>query len=680
VAKDPFRYFRIEARELIDGLAQGMLALEKDGGAEAVNRLLRLAHTLKGAARVVRQGGIADGAHAFEELLMPLRAESRAAAAPEIDACLALVDGMRAALGALEQARPAGEGAAAPAAQEIARAVRVDSGEADALVEGMAGAGRDLAELSRELDALDEARELAQSLAAFLDPDRRQRGEDAIARAGGQAAMLCERLARSQRELARRVERLQRQVVELRSRGERMRLQPASLLFGPLERALRDAGRELDRRVRWEAAGGDIGIDTAALAALAEALPHVVRNAVVHGIEAPTVRLAAGKPAEGCVSVRCARVANQVSIAISDDGGGIDFGAIRALALKRGLAGAPRPGDEAALSALLLRGGLSTSPTVTGVAGRGVGLDAVRATVEGLRGTLTLTSQPRQGTTLEVLVPASLASAPSLIVQAGGSVVAIPLDAVASTARVPAADVVRTSAGEALVLGERTVPVLELALLVGAAAGAPARRAHRTVVVLRAHGLEAALEVDRLAGTAEVSVRPFPPGVRPVPALAGAGVDDAGAPRLVLDAAAAINEVRAAVPAAAAPEPAVAPTSPILVVDDSLTTRTLEQSILESAGYEVDIAVSAEQALELAERRRYGLFVVDVEMPGMDGFEFVRRTREHPRHRQVPAILVTSRASAEDRRRGAEAGASAYIIKAEFDQVHLLQLIRGLIG
>ncbi len=164
--------------------------------------------------------------------------------------------------------------------------------------------------------------------------------------------------------------------------------------------------------------------------------------------------------------------------------------------------------------------------------------------------------------------------------------------------------------------------------------------------------------------------------------LAGASVDDAGAPRLVLDAGVAISQVRAGNPDAGLEAQAVGPLRrlPILVIDDSLTTRTLEQSILESAGYEVDIAVSAEQALTMVQGRRYGLFVVDVEMPGMDGFGFVTTTRADPVQRQVPAILVTSRADAEDRRRGRDAGACAYIVKAEFDQRVLLELIRGILG
>jgi two-component system chemotaxis sensor kinase CheA len=173
-------------------------------------------------------------------------------------------------------------------------------------------------------------------------------------------------------------------------------------------------------------------------------------------------------------------------------------------------------------------------------------------------------------------------------------------------------------------------------------------------------------------------VRPLPAFAQADPTVAGTTLDAEGVPRLVLDAAGLVAAARAS--RVARPiEPARA-RAPILVVDDSLTTRMLEQSILESAGYEVELAVSAEEALEKARARSFGLFVVDVEMPGMDGFEFVRVTRADPRLGRVPAILVTSRGAPEDRRRGADAGAAAYIVKGEFDQSRLLATIRELLG
>ncbi len=172
-------------------------------------------------------------------------------------------------------------------------------------------------------------------------------------------------------------------------------------------------------------------------------------------------------------------------------------------------------------------------------------------------------------------------------------------------------------------------------------------------------------------------MRPLPAFVAADATIAGVTLDVEGQPRLVLDPAGVLAR---AAGVRSAEQPARAPRAPILVIDDSLTTRMLEQSILESAGYEVEVATSAEDALEKARARRFGLFVVDVEMPGMDGFEFVRVTRADPRLSATPAILVTSRSAPEDRQRGLAAGASAYIVKSDFDQKRLLAEIEGLLA
>jgi two-component system chemotaxis sensor kinase CheA len=196
------------------------------------------------------------------------------------------------------------------------------------------------------------------------------------------------------------------------------------------------------------------------------------------------------------------------------------------------------------------------------------------------------------------------------------------------------------------------------------------------VVVESTDGL-AAIGVERLAGTAAVVLRALPDLAPSSDVVAGAGLDAEGTPRIVLDPD---GLVEAALRAGAPPAVAEATHPPILVIDDSLTTRMLEQSILESAGYEVDLATSGEEGLLKARARRYALFLVDVEMPGMDGFTFIERTRSEPVLSEIPAILVTSRASPEDRRRGEEVGARAYIVKSEFEQTELLERIRRLVA
>jgi two-component system chemotaxis sensor kinase CheA len=265
-----------------------------------------------------------------------------------------------------------------------------------------------------------------------------------------------------------------------------------------------------------------------------------------------------------------------------------------------------------------------------------------------------------------------------LVVEAGGQVAGIPLDVVSRAVRVAAAEINRTGTGDALVLDGRAIPFLPLAPVLNPQAPLAARPPLAwSAVVVDSDGQLAALGVERLLGTEHVVSRPLPAEVPPDQAVAGASLDAAGNPRLVLDAA---GLVARALRGQAAARPAQVRRPPILVVDDSLTTRMLEQSILESAGYEVDLAASGEEGLEKALARRYGLFLVDVEMPGIDGFTFIERSRADRRLADIPAILVTSRSDPEDFRRGETVGAHAYVVKSQFNQGELLDRIRGLVG
>jgi two-component system, chemotaxis family, sensor kinase CheA len=404
-----------------------------------------------------------------------------------------------------------------------------------------------------------------------------------------------------------------------------------------------------------------------------------VRNAVAHGIESSAARAIAGKQPIGRVEVTVVRRGNRVSFMCRDDGSGIDVEAVRRAAVKKGLVSAqakPLGADE--LLPILLKGGLTTAGLVTEMSGRGIGLDIVREAASRLGGEVFLNTEAGRGTSIELLVPVSLASLDALLVEAGGVTAAIPLSSVRRTLRVTAGEVLCTAEVESVKDEGKVIPFIPLARPLRVKS-LPARsvRAWSAVVVDGATAL-AAVGVDRILGTANLVVRPLPLLAPADPAVAGAFLDAEGTPQLVLDpeglvAAASRPDRRPAVP-----DPLSAP--PLLIIDDSLTTRKLEQSILESAGYEVDLATSAEEAFEMARERRYGLFLTDVEMPGIDGFMFVEKTRSDPALRDIPAILVTSRNSPEDRRRGEEVGASAYIVKSEFDQGQLLETIRRLVG
>jgi two-component system chemotaxis sensor kinase CheA len=449
-------------------------------------------------------------------------------------------------------------------------------------------------------------------------------------------------------------------------------------MFNTLERVARDAAQKLDRRLRFTSSGGDVRLDAAVLTLVQQALIQAVRNAVAHGVEPEAQRVSAGKDGQARVTVSVERRGNRVGFSCHDDGAGIDLEAVRRTAERRGALPANGSALTAeAAAALLLSGGISTSSAVTDIAGRGVGLDVVRDIATRLGGELRLQTQTGQGTTLELLVPVSLSSLDALIVEAAGRTVAIPLECVRRTARVAAADLARSADGASLAFDGEVVPFTTLERTLGMERGASSASGAWSAVVVKGARSMAAIGVERLRGTENVLLRALPDFTPADKVVAGVALDAQGNPRLVLDADGLVEHAGRGLGAAGSD---ATPVAPILVVDDSLTTRMLEQSILESAGYEVELASSAEEGLAKARDRRYALFLVDVEMPGMDGFDFVERTRADPALRATPAILVTSRSSAEDRQRGRRAGASAYVVKSEFEQTQLLEQIRSLVG
>jgi two-component system chemotaxis sensor kinase CheA len=684
MARDQFRYFRVEARELLEQLGQGVLDLEKGRPhPDLVARLLRLAHTLKGAARVVKQQEIADHAHALEDALAPLRDAGEAAPRNQIDLLLALLDSIGSCVAALTPPTASAPDVAGSVSEQLFRAFRPDVHDMDVLLNTMAEAHGRLASLHSFVRRVERSSHLADLVVDHLDSsggrDSSRSGERvATERARSLAQDLRAAFATLERDLSSHVDSVEREFREARSAAERLRLVPVSALFTLLERTARDAAQALGKQVVFEGRGSDVRVDVQILGTAQSALLQMVRNAVAHGIEPPPDRTAAGKTPDGRVSVHVIRRGNRIVFRCEDDGRGVDLEAVRRLARRKGLLSAETEAfGPRELLDLLLKGGISTSGSVTDVSGRGIGLDVVREAAERLSGDVSVQTEAGHGTAIELSAPFTLASLPVLGVESSGVKAFVPLDAVRGSMRIPPDAIVRTAQDQSVLYDGGSVPlgILERVLLSRVPpvrAGGPA-----SAVVVQARTGTAAFAVDRVLGTGTVVVQPLPDLAPAAAYIAGAALDEEGVPQIVLDPDALVAALGQSFAGGGQPSP-VRPS--VLVIDDSLTTRMLEQSILESAGYLVDLATSGEEGLAKARETRYALFLVDVEMPGMDGFTFVERTRAEPALHGTPSILVTSRSSPEDRRRGQEAGARAYIVKSEFDQGELLERIRELVG
>lgn len=670
MAKDPYRYFRIEARELLEGLSEGVLQLEQEGvdNSIIVRKLFRLAHTLKGASRVVKLVQVAEQAHAIEDLLTPYRDSGDPVSADAVEAMLQRLDGIKEELASLhgpEETSSSQDKASASSRGQF-DSVRIALAELDRLLQATLHAGVTLERMremgrGRRRPAADNSRRKFPSVG--LATPAPQWGEPGL-----------EQMAQEE-ALAKDLRKLREQVFELR-------LLPAATVFADLKRGVRDAAKSHRREVKLETRGGELRVDAHVLSTVRGGLLHLVRNAVAHGIEDAGIRKAAGKAAEGLVSVVVERRGHSVAFICRDDGRGIDVRSIGRAAAKRGLIGAEaaRSLDTSAAIDLLLAGGLSTTETVTEISGRGVGLDAAREVVDRLEGDIAIHSSDGAGTTVEMIVPLSLSSMPALAVEAAGAVLLIPLDVVAETLRIDDNDVAVAAEGELALWKEEQVSLVPLARVVGFDETSRGKNRCRSAVVLRAAQGHVAVTVDRVLDVRNVVVHPLPQLSDADDIVAGAAFDPMGQPQLVLSPSGLLDALAGSQSLPTGSRIALPEPQAILVIDDSLTTRMLEQSILQSAGYEVDLAVSAEEALQKAKQRRYGLFIVDVEMPGINGFEFIAAVDKDNELRDIPSILVTSRGEPEDRRRGAEVGAAAYFVKSEFDQVALLDTIKRLIG
>jgi len=674
-------YFRIEAEELVDGLGRGLLELEREPDrADVLARCFRLAHTLKGAARIAQHDAVGELAHAIEDALGPFRDAQEPVDKGCVSDLLQVLERIRRELGRSgARATPkltgasAGPAAAPPGpAEEVLDTVRVATADMDLLLEHLSEADGQLGLLRRAAESVARARRLAASLArgaARLQPA--QPAQPALDE-------LDALLTGVSQELQLALDGIGPELVQARARAASLRLVPASAIFGQLELAVREDAQVLGKRVDFETSGGDVRVEGQILAVVRESLLQQIHNAVDHGVEPEAERRAAGKPERGRVAVRVEQRGLRIAFQCQDDGRGMDPDGLRRGAVERGLVTAEEAAalDPRAVFRLAFHAGLSTRGVVTQVSGRGVGLDIVRAAAARLWADISVDSEVGQGTTVLLEVPVSTTSLLALRVAAGSRPALLPLAAVRASLHLAPGAIIRRPARDAVLYEGEALPLVPLALLLGAPE--PAEPAEPgAAVVVQAGKTRIALGVNRVLGAMDILIRPLPPGAGVQPAIAGAAFDAEGRLIPVLEPAVLLDLALAAPPAGAAPEPRRA--RPILVIDDSLTTRVLEQSILEAAGYEVDLASSAEEALTRARERRYGLFIVDVEMPGVNGFEFTAATRADPELRQVPVIMVTSLATPAHRRRGAEAGAAAYFAKSEFDHGRFLEKVAELV-
>ena len=461
----------------------------------------------------------------------------------------------------------------------------------------------------------------------------------------------------------------------------RVRMLPFAEACGGLARAVRDIAHAEGKLVDLIVEGEDVEMDRSVLEGLKDPLLHLVRNAIDHGIETPADREARGKSATGRVVVSAALRGAHLEVVVADDGAGIDLDRIREKARAKGL---DEPKDERELIRLLFLPGFSTTAMVTDLSGRGVGLDVVDSRIQALRGAVGISFEAGRGTRFTLTVPLTLTTIRCVFVSVGDLSYAIPTAHVQHLVRFEDKDV-RTAAGqEMLLLGGPPTPLRSLAELLGHGdrkiESTPEKRLS---VVVVAGGQEVAFLVDAVTAEQEVLVKNLGPRIRRLRLVSGASLLPSGKMALVLNPG---NIVRAALGQATihkiteTRKSKQARAKPrLLLAEDSMTTRALIKNILEAAGYDVTAVADGQLAWQLLQQRKIDLIVSDVDMPKMDGFELAEAVRNSSSTSELPIILVTARETDEDRMRGLQVGANAYLGKSSFDQTNLLETIQQLL-
>ena len=710
-----------EARDRLKALDAALLRLEQAPGADdAIAEALREAHSVKGSALMLGLTDISQISHKLEDLFVAMKAGRLRLNAAAFDVVFSGVDRIttrveglaRGNLDAVEVAdicdrlagvlenRPAPSpqtsGLAAPASretaptgQELHQSLRVPIEKLDRLAHL---APEMVVQSLKAFERHAELRRVERTLSKLRDRVREARLAPDMAAADhveqlAEYADALDAITRRMREFLvdfsdDRV-RLNLITEELRQNVIELTMQPVASVFDAFPRAVRDLARTFDKDIELDVTGRETELDKKIIEQIAEPLTHLIRNAVDHGVETPAERERAGKPSAARLLLSAEQQGNRILITLKDDGRGIDPRALQVAAIERGVATAREMGEwsREQFFDLIFRPGFSTRATATDVSGRGVGMDVVRSVVERLGGTVRVQSEPGHGTAITLNLPLSLALLRVVLLEAGEELFALPTAAVRRILHITAGDVSQLQQGPVADIDGETVPLTPLSTLLHVPAAPPTPK--QTVLVAEGSDGRFGLVVEAVHEEQELVFKELKGPLRDQKTFTGAALLGNGDIVPILDVN-ALFELASRRPSTvlppAAERRAPSPVRRVLVVDDSLVAGELQKNILLTAGYEAEIATDGLEALEILHGKPWDLVIADVDMPRMTGFELTGRMRADEQLRDIPVIIVTSRDSLDDRRRGFEVGADAYVLKREFDQTQLLDTVRRLIG
>jgi two-component system sensor histidine kinase and response regulator WspE len=714
--------FRLELEAQGQILTAGLLALERTPtAADQLEECMRAAHSLKGAASIVglqagvrvahamedcfvaaQQGGIILGQYQIDRLLRGVdllgRVETASEASVEVDGYL--TDLKRAIEAPKEIPTPAPGRImpleAATTRETGERVLRVTAQNLNRLL-GLTGESLvESRRLKPFVDSLLRLKRLHSQASAGIGAARESLvGQTAVKATDETLADLQKTLRECEQLLAQRLVQLEMfdgRATDLANRlyeeALACSMRPFADAVPRFPRMIRDLGRELGKPTRLEIVGEATQVDRDVLDKLDASLGHLLRNAMDHGIESPERRRAAGKGAEGLIRLEARHTAGMLQIIVSDDGGGIDLGALRDAIVQRKLATAEftRTLSDPELLEFLFLPGFTLKDTVTEISGRGVGLDAVVNMVRQLRGTVRVTSQSGLGSRVVLQLPLTLSVVRTLLAEVAGEPYAFPLAYISRTLSLPRGQIEMLEGRQFFEFEGRPVGLVDASQVLGSMPGTAAGE-FASVIVIGEAANSFGLAVDRFLGERELVVRPLDARLGKVKDIAAAALMEDGSPVLIVDVddlqqsierlicAGRLNKLAHTADAAGGKA-----RKRVLVVDDSLTVRELERKLLDRHGYEIEVAVNGMEGWNAVRTGNFDLVVTDIDMPRMDGIELVRLIRQDANLKRLPVLIVSYKDREEDRQRGLEAGADYYLTKGSFHDETLVQAVVDLIG
>ncbi len=468
---------------------------------------------------------------------------------------------------------------------------------------------------------------------------------------------------------------------DLREKVLQLRMMPLSSAVETFPRLVRDLSASSGKEVDFILEGVDTEMDKRVIEKIGDPLLHMIRNSVDHGIEPPEERESKGKPRKGTLKVAARYEGGNVHIEISDDGGGIPIEKIKQKALQRNLLNKDELSNmsESEIANLIFEPGFSTSPIITDISGRGVGMDVVKGNIiELLNGSIQTDTFPDKGTCFTIRVPLTLAVMRILLFSISQTLFGFPVSSIREIIRVKKSEIIEVVNKQAIRLRDQIIPVTDLKKIIKLPQ--TEEEQENALILLLAMGNETiGVIVDNLISEEDMEVKPLPSHMRNSDLASGATITGKGDVVILLHVPKIVEKSKMIQEGKQTSRPVQKEKQRILVVEDSVSTREIEKSILESYGYQVDIASDGIEGLEKTQNVKYDLILSDIEMPRLDGFSLVEKLRSDKEYKHVPIIIVSSRDREEDKRRGIEVGADAYIVKGNFDQSDLLATVQSLI-